>query len=79
MTRAARLWPLALLAAPVVLAQVAGGGAAKLLFRDIRGEAGRVPAPLRPEKKYIVESMGAVSRCWTSITTGRSTSTSWTR
>jgi hypothetical protein len=57
-TRAPRLWPLALLAAPAVLAQVAGSGAPKVLFRDIRGEAGiSFEHHSAPEKKYIVESM----------------------
>jgi hypothetical protein len=57
-TRARRLWPLALLAAPVALAQVGGGGAPKLLFRDIRAEAGvTFEHHSAPEKKYIVESM----------------------
>jgi hypothetical protein len=41
-----------------VLAQVAGGGAPKLLFRDIRAEAGvAFEHHSAPEKKYIVESM----------------------
>src|SRR6185503_9204330 len=57
-TRAPRLWPLALLAAPAVLAQVAGSGAPKVLFRDIRAEAGiSFEHHSAPEKKYIVESM----------------------
>ena len=58
MTCARRLWPLALLAAPAVLAQVAGSGAPRLLFRDIRAEAGvAFEHHSAPEKKYIVESM----------------------
>jgi hypothetical protein len=56
-TRARRLWPLALLAAPVALAQV-GGAAPTLLFRDICAEAGvAFEHHSAPEKKYIVESM----------------------
>jgi hypothetical protein len=57
MTRAGRWWPLGLLAAPAVLAQVTGG-ATPLLFRDIRAEAGiTFQHHSAPEKKYIVESM----------------------
>ena len=58
MTRAWRRWPLALLAAPAVLARVAASGAPALLFRDIRAEAGvAFQHHSAPEKKYIVESM----------------------
>jgi len=57
-TRARRRWPLALLAAPAVLALVAASGAPALLFRDIRAEAGvAFQHHSAPEKKYIVESM----------------------
>jgi len=57
-TRAWRRWPLALLAAPAVLARVAASGAPALLFRDIRAEAGvAFQHHSAPEKKYIVESM----------------------
>jgi hypothetical protein len=57
-TGAGRLWPLALLAAPAVLAQVAGSGAPTPLFRDIRAESGvAFEHHSAPEKKYIVESM----------------------
>jgi hypothetical protein len=46
------------LVSPIVLAQVAGSGAPRLLFRDIRAEAGVAFAHhSAPEKKYIVESM----------------------
>jgi hypothetical protein len=54
----ARLWPLALLAVPAVLAQAPSDGGLRLLFRDVAAEAGiAFQHHAAPEKKYIVESM----------------------